>query len=175
MGSNMNTKIQKRGDAGTQEHKRVSILPALLCACALMLALDSTYQKATAALVDCGLRMFDGTTTITIFCEDPPVSRLRIRKNGVTYGVALVAPGTTGATAFHIQTPEGVKALKSPAWNFLYTDFCVSSGYPYPPACPPPNYAPMLPQGRNCSTLGDQCYTAFTVFCTNVNHFECQQ
>ena len=174
MGSNMNTKIQKRGNAGTREHKSASIIPALLCACALMLALDSTYQEATAANVDCGLRMFDGTTTVTIFCENPPVSRLRIRQNGVTYGVALVDPGVVGATHFQIQTPEGTKALQSPAWNFLYTDFCVSYGYPYPPHCPPPNYPPLLPQGRSCSTLGDQCYTAFTIGCTNVYHFECQ-
>ena len=64
--------------------------------------------------VDIGLRIRDGAITIRIFCEPPGwvASPLRIRKNGATYGIILVAPNSLDASHIRVQTSSGVKALK---------------------------------------------------------------
>ncbi|OGX36291.1 MAG: hypothetical protein A3D87_07070 [Omnitrophica WOR_2 bacterium RIFCSPHIGHO2_02_FULL_50_17] len=61
---------------------------------------------------DCGLRMYDGTATVTLTCEDPPVSPLRIRKGTTTYGISVVDPADPNASRIRIQTPAGIKALR---------------------------------------------------------------
>ncbi len=60
----------------------------------------------------CGQQIYDGTTTITISCEDPPVSPLRTGKDATTYGIQLVDPSDPNASKLRIQTPTGVKALR---------------------------------------------------------------
>src|SRR3989338_3297799 len=101
-----------------------------------LLTFLTTPGNSFAAIVDCGLRIYDesggfGPTTNTIACEDPPVSRLRIHKNGVTYGVALTDPGSI-STRFNIQTPEGVKALVTLTWQWSESFTCYVEPLPYP-------------------------------------------
>ncbi|MBI5149731.1 MAG: hypothetical protein HZA28_03055 [Candidatus Omnitrophica bacterium] len=77
----------------------------------------TTQQSATVTVsggggVACGQQIFDGTTAITIPCEDPPVSQLRVQKNGTTYGIGVVATTDPNASKIRIQTPSGVKALR---------------------------------------------------------------
>lgn len=62
--------------------------------------------------VDCGVRMYDSTSTVTLTCEDPPVSPLRIYQGTKTYGISVVDPADANASRFRIQTPSGVKALR---------------------------------------------------------------
>ncbi len=62
---------------------------------------------------DCGMRVFDGTSTITLDCETPATTTsLRIHKNGTTSGIKLVDPADHNASRLRIQTPSGVKALR---------------------------------------------------------------
>ncbi len=65
-------------------------------------------------MIDIGLRVYDGTETISIACEPEGTltSPLRIAKNGVTYGIVLVDPSDTNASGIRIQTSSGVKALR---------------------------------------------------------------
>lgn len=61
----------------------------------------------------CGVQVYDGTATINISCENPPVSPLRIQKDATTtYGIQLVDPADPNASKVRIQTPSGVKALR---------------------------------------------------------------
>lgn len=62
--------------------------------------------------VDCGVRMYDGTATINLSCENPPVSPLRIQKGATTYGIQLVPTADPNASKLRIQIPGGVKALR---------------------------------------------------------------
>ena len=64
--------------------------------------------------VDCGLRAFDGTSTstVTIDCENPAVSPLRVQKGATTYGLNLVDPADANASRIRLQTPAGLKALR---------------------------------------------------------------
>jgi len=61
----------------------------------------------------CGLQMYDGTATVTLTCEDPPVSPLRIYKGTTTYGIGVVDTTDPNASRIRIQTSPGViKALR---------------------------------------------------------------
>lgn len=71
--------------------------------------------------VDCGLRAQGVSETVTIDCEDPPVSPLRVQKGGTTYGIgvvdttdpnALPANRRQAGSRIRIQTSPGVKALR---------------------------------------------------------------
>jgi hypothetical protein len=66
-----------------------------------------------SALVDIGLRLYDGVETIAIACEaeGTVTSPLRIAKSGIIYGVELVEPGHPTASGIVIQTGSGAKAL----------------------------------------------------------------
>lgn len=66
-------------------------------------------------LSDIGLRFYDGTAVRPILCEVPgpagtPTSPLRIAKNGVIYGIPLVATNSPDATAVRIHTAAGPRA-----------------------------------------------------------------
>ena len=108
-----NHKPQITNNLQTPIIKKISVIWILVLGIVYNLGfVNWNLDMAEAALVDCGLRMYDGTTTVTISCEDPPVSSLQIRKNGVTYGVALVDPSDPNASRFRIKTPSGIKALR---------------------------------------------------------------
>lgn len=68
-------------------------------------------QSLSPAGLDIGLRLFDGTANITIACETPAVSPLRIAKGGTTYGIILVPTSSPDASKFRIQTASGTKSL----------------------------------------------------------------
>jgi len=63
---------------------------------------------------DMGLRVFDGTQTVSIAAEPwgTLTSPLRIFKNGNIYGIALVEPGHPNDSGVRIWTSSGIKALK---------------------------------------------------------------
>lgn len=73
-----------------------------------------SYEKT----MDCGLRTFDGTQTISVACEPPGIngvpiiSPLRIRKNNTTYGVILVNSTHPDASKLKIMTGSGIKSLR---------------------------------------------------------------
>jgi len=69
---------------------------------------------APPALIDCGLRVFDGTSVIKIACEPAGTltSPLRIRKGDTTYGIILVEVTDTNSSKIRIQTSSGIKALR---------------------------------------------------------------
>jgi hypothetical protein len=72
-------------------------------------------EKSTAAnVIDIGLRVYDGTQPVAIAAEPTGTltSPLRIAKNGVIYGVALVNPGDPNDSGVRIQTSSGIKALR---------------------------------------------------------------
>ncbi len=70
--------------------------------------------QVTLGFIDIGLRVYDGTSAITIACEPQGTltSPLRISKNGQTYGIALVDPSDPMASKIRIQTSSGIKALR---------------------------------------------------------------
>jgi hypothetical protein len=65
------------------------------------------------AILDIGLRVFDGVETVRIAVDyagaDTP---LRISKDGVTYGILLVDPSDPRASRLRIMTMAGIKAFK---------------------------------------------------------------
>jgi len=65
-------------------------------------------------VIDCGLRVFDGTSVIKIACEPAGTltSPLRIRKGDTTYGIILVPVTDANASKIRIQTSSGIKALR---------------------------------------------------------------
>jgi len=65
-------------------------------------------------VIDIGLRVYDGTEIIRIACEPKGslTSPLRIRKNGVTYGIVLVDTPNPHASKIRVQTSSKVKALR---------------------------------------------------------------
>ena len=77
--------------------------------------------------IDIGLRVFNGTETVAIAAEPSGTSTslLRIAKNGVIYGIALIGSGDPNDSGVRIQTNSGIKALK----RYI------------PPACPVANLA----------------------------------
>ena len=64
--------------------------------------------------IDIGLRVFNGTETIAIAAEPlgTLTSPLRIAKNGVIYGIALIGSGDPNNSGVRIQTSSGIKALE---------------------------------------------------------------
>jgi len=64
--------------------------------------------------MDIGLRVFNGTEVVSIAAEPEGTltSPLRIAKNGVIYGIALVDPGDPNDSGVRIQTSSGIKALR---------------------------------------------------------------
>jgi len=75
-----------------------------------------TYELRAFGLVyeDIGLRVFDGTQTVSIAVEPlgTLTSPLRIAKDGVIYGIALVDPGDPNESGIRINTSSGIKALR---------------------------------------------------------------
>lgn len=70
-------------------------------------------ELGSGAYVDCGLRMQIAGAPVTISCEDPPVSTLRIYKGTKTYGVSVVDPADANASPLRVQIPvSGIKALR---------------------------------------------------------------
>ena len=68
---------------------------------------------ATFAILDIGLRAFDGAQVIRIAVDNVSSSYpLRIHKNGATYGIVLVDVSDPDASKFRIQTSAGMKAIK---------------------------------------------------------------
>ena len=68
-----------------------------------------------AAAVDCGLRIYDGESVVSLACELPPASnsRLRIYNRGEIYGIILLDTDSPhGVSRMRIQTREGLKAVK---------------------------------------------------------------
>jgi hypothetical protein len=64
--------------------------------------------------MDAGLRAHDGTGAIGLACEPPgqQTSPIRINKNGINYGIMLVATNAPNASKFRVQTSSGAKALQ---------------------------------------------------------------
>ncbi len=73
----------------------------------------SVAASATFAVMDIGLRLFDGTSAIKIAADDNYTAyKLRISKNAATYGIVLVDPSDSAASKIRIETASGIKALK---------------------------------------------------------------
>ncbi len=69
--------------------------------------------SGTFTILDIGLRIYDGTSVIRVAADYVnPTYKLRIYKNGVTYGIILVDPSDPEASKVRIQTPAGIKAYK---------------------------------------------------------------
>jgi len=70
--------------------------------------------KGLTVLADIGLRLYDGTEIMSIACEPEGIltSPLRIAKDGVIYGVVLVAPSDPKASKVMIETSSGIKAIR---------------------------------------------------------------
>jgi len=66
------------------------------------------------AYIDCGLRIYDGTSNIAIACEPAGTltSPLRIFKGSTIYGIVLVDASDPNASKIRIQTSSGIKALR---------------------------------------------------------------
>ena len=79
-------------------------------------AIHYTYELRAFGLVyeDIGLRVFDGTQTVSIAIEPlgTLTSPLRIAKDGVIYGIALVDVGDPNESGIRIRTSSGIKALR---------------------------------------------------------------
>ena len=63
-------------------------------------------RECGAAYVDIGLRVYNGTGTVSIACEPGGTLTLslRIRKGGTTYGVVLVGTDDASASKVRINT-----------------------------------------------------------------------
>lgn len=79
--------------------------------------------SAEKGFQDIGLRVYNGTKIVPIAAElaGTLTSPLRIAKNGVTYGIVLVAPGDANDSGVRIQTGSGIKALRK--YVFLPTAY----------------------------------------------------
>jgi len=75
---------------------------------------EMSFTTSSVSVIDCGLRVFDGTSIIAIACEPTGTltSPLRIRKGGTTYGIILVPVTDANASKIRIQTSSGIKALR---------------------------------------------------------------
>lgn len=69
--------------------------------------------SVSSPFVDIGLKIYDGNDNIAIACEPSGTltSPLRIRKNGITYGISLVDLSDSKASKIRVRTPSGTKAL----------------------------------------------------------------
>lgn len=71
------------------------------------------FGPAAPSFQDIGLRVQAPSGTVSIAAEiGAPTSPLRIAKNGVIYGIALVDPGDPNDSGVRIQTSSGIKALR---------------------------------------------------------------
>jgi len=74
------------------------------------------YELRAFGLVyeDIGLRVFDGTQTVSIAVEPlgTLTSPLRIAKDGLVYGIVLVDQGDPNESGIRINTSSGIKALR---------------------------------------------------------------
>ena len=67
----------------------------------------------TLNVLDIGLGAFDGTAIIKFAAEaGPPLSPLRINKNGTLYSILLVDPADPSASKFRIRTATSTKSLQ---------------------------------------------------------------
>ncbi len=72
-------------------------------------------KRGGVSYVDCGLKVRDGSNTVSIACEPlgTITSSLRIRRSdNNTYGVVLVDPADSSASKLRIRTSSGTKALR---------------------------------------------------------------
>jgi len=93
----------------TKFYKRISILFIVP-----FLSIILSQQISAQSYQDVGLRVYDGTGTISIAVEPlgTLTSPLRIYKNGNIYGIALVDPSDPDASKIRIQASSGIKALR---------------------------------------------------------------
>jgi hypothetical protein len=86
--------------------------PASLVANGLQSFTLAPASNPPPAMVDIGLRAYDGTTTNKIAAE--PLGQLtspvRLTRNGTNYGIPLVATNAPNASKIRIQTSSGIKA-----------------------------------------------------------------
>lgn len=71
-------------------------------------------QAPGPAYINIGLRYFDGSSVVPIAAEatGTVTSKLRISKNGITYGIVLVPISDPNASKIDIMTGSGVQALR---------------------------------------------------------------
>lgn len=71
------------------------------------------YGDYAIGSMDIGLRLFDGSQTIKIAIEPTGTltSPLRIAKNGIVYGIALVDISDPRASKMRVKTSSGIKAI----------------------------------------------------------------
>ncbi len=69
-------------------------------------------EKEAPAYIDIGLKVYNGTETVSIACESGEASPLRISKGGITYGIVLVDPGDSADSGVHIRVNGATKALR---------------------------------------------------------------
>jgi hypothetical protein len=69
---------------------------------------------SSPSYIDIGLRVYDGSSKISIACEPQGTltSPLRIAKNGIIYGIVLVDPYDSNASCIRINTSSGIKAMR---------------------------------------------------------------
>ena len=99
----------------TKFHKRISV--SLISVLFIVSFLSIFYTQEISAekgFQDIGLRVYNGTEIVYIAAEPAGtlISSLRIAKNGVIYGIVLVAPGDANDSGLRIQTSSGIKALR---------------------------------------------------------------
>jgi hypothetical protein len=99
----------------TKFYKRISV--SLISVLFIVSFLSIFYTQEISAekgFQDIGLRVYNGTEIVYIATEPAGTltSSLRIAKNGVIYGIVLVAPGDANDSGLRIQTSSGIKALR---------------------------------------------------------------
>jgi len=99
----------------TKSYKRISVLLISVLFIVSFLSIFYTQEiSAEKGFQDIGLRVHNGTEIVYIAAEPAGTltSSLRIAKNGVIYGIVLVAPGDANDSGLRIQTSSGIKALR---------------------------------------------------------------
>jgi len=71
-------------------------------------------ERRDLGFIDIGLRFWDGSSAVKIAAEpaNPPTSAMRIAKEGIVYGLALVDTTDSMASKIRVQTSSGVKSLR---------------------------------------------------------------
>lgn len=108
----------------TKFHKRISVLLILVLFIVSFLSIFYTEEiSAEKGFQDIGLRVYNGTKVVALAAEPAGTltSPLRIAKNGVIYGIVLVAPGDANDSGIRIQTSSGIKGLRK--YVFLPTAY----------------------------------------------------
>ena len=99
----------------TKSYKRISVLLISVLFIVSFLSIFYTQEiSAEKGFLDIGLRVYNGTEIVYIAAEPAGTltSSLRIAKNGVIYGIVLVAQGDANDSGLRIQTSSGIKALR---------------------------------------------------------------